>query len=204
MRRRTFLGLLACLALAEGAEAADAAEPIAALNQALLTVMKAGSATPFPRRYEMLAPTVERVFDLPGILRTSVGPRWATLGPQEQSDLAEVFRRFTIASYVASFATYSGERFEVLHDSRPGAGGEIVGTRIVPASGNPVRIDYVVRQVGDEWKVVDVLLNGSISRVAVQRSDFRGLLGAAPDASGLIASLQRKVADLSGGTLSAG
>ena len=204
MRRRTFLGLLAWLALAQGANAADAAEPIAALNQALLTVMKAGSATPFPRRYEMLAPTVERVFDLPSILRTSVGPRWAALGSQEQADLTEVFRRFTVASYVASFATYSGERFEVLPDSHAGAGGEIVGTRIVPASGNPVRIDYVLRQVGDDWKVVDVLLNGSISRVAIQRSDFRGLLGAAPNASGLIASLQRKVADLSGGTLSAG
>ncbi len=198
------LGLLTCLAAARVAAASDAAEPINELNRALLTVMKAGNAMPFPRRYEMLAPTVERVFDLPGILRTSVGPRWASLGSQEQTDLAEVFRRFTVASYVASFAKYTGERFEVLPDSRPGAGGEIVETRIVPASGSPVRIDYVLRQVGDDWKVVDVLLNGSISRVAVQRSDFRSLLGVASNASGLIASLQRKVADLSGGTLSAG
>jgi phospholipid transport system substrate-binding protein len=48
------------------------------------------------------------------------------------------------------------------------------------------------------WKAVDVLANGSISRVAVQRSDFRELLanGGVP---ALMAALQRKVANLSGG-----
>ncbi len=208
MRRRRLLGLLlaglAVAAPARAAEIAGATVPITELNEALLAVMKAGAATPFPRRYEMLAPTVERVFDLPGILRTSVGPRWASLSRQEQSDLAQVFRRFTVASYVANFGRYSGERFEVHPDTRPGGGGEIVETRILRSSGSPVRIDYVMRQVGDTWKVVDVLLNGSISRVAVQRSDFRGLLGAAPNASELIAKLQQKIADLSGGTLSAG
>jgi len=45
-----------------------------------------------------------------------------------------------------------------------------------------------------------VLLEGSISRVAVQRSDFRNAL-ASGDADALIASLRRKVADLSGGAL---
>ncbi len=44
---------------------------------------------------------------------------------------------------------------------------------------------------------MDVLLDGSISRVAVQRSDFRSLLEGGPSA--LVDSLRRKVADLSGG-----
>ncbi len=208
MRRRRLIGLvLAGLAAAPAVlagDVADAIEPITELNQGLLTIMKAGSATPFPRRYDMLAPTVERVFDLPNILRACIGPRWASLGAQEQSDLGEVFRRFTVASYVANFTQYAGERFEVSPDSRPGVGGEIVETRIVPTSGNSVRIDYLMRLEAEAWKVVDVLLNGSISRVGVQRSDFRSLLGGTTDASGLIASLQQKVADLSGGTLSAG
>ena len=52
----------------------------------------------------------------------------------------------------------------------------------------------------DGWRAVDVLLDGSISRVAVQRSDFRKLLDPG-DASALIASLEKKVSDLSGGAL---
>jgi phospholipid transport system substrate-binding protein len=51
------------------------------------------------------------------------------------------------------------------------------------------------------WRAVDVLLEGSISRVAVQRSDFRKIL-ANGDTDALIASLRRKIADLSDGALS--
>jgi phospholipid transport system substrate-binding protein len=53
------------------------------------------------------------------------------------------------------------------------------------------------------WRIIDVLLDGTISRVAVQRSDFRALL-ASGDPAPLINSLKRKVVDLSGGTMRAG
>ena len=77
---------------------------------------------------------------------------------------------------------------------------QVVATRIVPAGGEPTRIDYVMRRGPAGWRAVDVLLNGSISQVAVQRSDFRTSV-ATGDASALIASLQRKVAELSGGAI---
>jgi len=44
-----------------------------------------------------------------------------------------------------------------------------------------------MKRMPGEWKAVDVLADGSISRVAVQRSDFRSLL-ASGDAPALLAS----------------
>ena len=179
---------------------ADAAAPIAALNRGLLTAMRAGKATPFPQRFAALAPLVEGAFDIPGILQASVGPRWSALPPAQQSQLLDVFRRFTVASYVANFDNFGGEKLEVLPASRSVGADQVVATQIVPSSGSPTRIDYVMRRTPAGWRAVDVLLNGSISRVAVQRSDFRSLLGSG-DAGALIQSLQRKTADLSGGTM---
>ena len=46
------------------------------------------------------------------------------------------------------------------------------------------------------WKTVDVLAAGSISRVAVQRSDFRRVLSAG-GGDALLDSLRRKTSDLS-------
>jgi phospholipid transport system substrate-binding protein len=46
--------------------------------------------------------------------------------------------------------------------------------------------------------VVDVLTDGTISRVAVQRSDFQQLLQSGGVAAALTAGLQRNVANLSG------
>lgn len=202
LARRALLGGLLLPVLVRPALAADAeaAAPIAALNRGLLAGMRAGKATPFPQRFTALAPSVEGAFDIPGILQASVGPRWAALPPAQQSQLLDVFRRFTVASYVANFDSFNGEKLEVLPASRTVGADQVVATQIVPSSGAPTRIDYVMRRTPAGWRAVDVLLNGSISRVAVQRSDFRSLLGSG-DAGPLIQSLQRKTADLSGGTL---
>lgn len=178
----------------------DAAAPITALNRGLVAGMRAGKATPFPQRYSTLAPLVEGAFDIPGILQASVGPRWAALPPAQQAQLLDVFRRFTVASYVANFDSFGGEKLELLPISRSVGADQVVASQIVPSTGTPTRIDYVMRRTPAGWRAVDVLLNGSISRVAVQRSDFRSLLGSG-DAGPLIQSLQRKIADLSGGTL---
>ncbi len=162
--------------------------------------MKLGKGTPFPQRAATLAPVLTASFDLATILRVSVGPSWAELPQPQQASLLQAFQTFTIVTYTANFDTYAGERFDMLPDLRSVGADQIVQTKLIPASGAPVPLDYVMRQFGDAWKVIDILLDGSISRVAVQRSDFRSLLRQG-DATALIKSLQRKVADLSAGTM---
>jgi phospholipid transport system substrate-binding protein len=194
------VGVAAGPELAHGATASAASAPIERFYAALLTVMKAGKTTPFRQRYDSLAPVIDQTFDLAQILGDSVGPRWATLPSDQQSALREAFLRYTIAVYVANFDSFSGQRFEVQPTSTAVGEEQIVQTRIVPASGESHRLDYVMRQLGGTWKVVDVLADGSISRVAVQRSEMRSPLanGGVP---ALLDRLQKKTADMSGGQL---
>ena len=192
--------LAALLALPPAARAQEnVGAPIAALDQALLAAARAGKQ-PFTERFNALAPAVERALDLPAILQTSVGPRWAEMPAEQQQQLLSVFRTFTVASYVANFNAYNGEQIDLLPETRAVGQEQVVETQIVPSGGKPIRIDYVMRQGEEGWQAVDVLLDGSISRVAVQRSDFRALLGSG-NADALIASLQKKVAALSGGAM---
>jgi phospholipid transport system substrate-binding protein len=173
-------------------------EPIHELMDGLLRVMKQGLGTPFLQRFEILAPVIERTFDLAAVLKESVGAPWATLAPDQQQMLSQAFRRYTVATYVNSFNTFNGQRFEVLPDTRPVGTEQVVQTRIIPKSGDSHELDYVMRQGGTGWRAVDVLADGSISRVAVQRSDFRRLL-ARGGAQALADSLRAKSADLSDG-----
>jgi phospholipid transport system substrate-binding protein len=102
---------------------------------------------------------------------------------------------------VANFSNYAGQNFAVAPDARSlGAGQVVVQSRITSTSGDATELDYVMKRTPSGWKIIDVLAAGSISRVAVQRSDFRHILSnGCCDA--LLASLERKVADLSGGAL---
>jgi len=176
----------------------EVAAPIAALNETLEILMKQGRATPFPQRFQTLAPVIDRAFDIETVLRNSVGTHWTTLTDAQRAAVTTAFRRFTIASYVANYDHNSGVRFEISPPLRPLGEDQVLQTTVIPGSGTPIRIDYVMR--GSPWKVVDVLLDASISRVAVQRSDFRALINQS-GMEGLIASLNRRVAELSHNTL---
>ena len=205
-RRRWLQAILAASAatfVSRHANADPAAvAPVKDLCTSLLAIMRAGQATPFTQRFETLAPAIDRVFDLPAILRLSVGPSWAGLPPADQTTLLTAFRRYTVANYVNSFDSYNGQRIDVQPDTKPLPNDEqLVQTKIFSASGETHEIDYVMRQETREWRAVDVLADGSISRVAVQRSDFRRLVMQG-GAHALIESLNQKTSDLSGGALS--
>jgi phospholipid transport system substrate-binding protein len=195
------LPLVSRFAYAADKNAGGAASSLQEFNEAVLGVMKAGKRAPFAQRFAMLAPTVDRTFDLDAILRLSVGPHWASMTPDQQAKLQTIFRQYTVASFVANFDTYSNQTIEVTPGSRSLSNGDqVVTTRIAAPGSSPTMLAYVMRQTASGWKAVDVLADGAISRVATQRSDFRSVLSSG-GGSALVASLQSKVATLSGGAL---
>lgn len=198
-RRALLLGLV--VPSVAVAQEAGPRGPIAGLNAALQQVMKAGRGTPFAARAATLRPAVERAFDLPAILAASVGPRFAAFAEAAKAELLEAFTVFTVATWVANFDADAGERFELVQETRALGQDQVVTSRIVPASGEATRLDYVMRQGPAGWKAVDILLNGTISRVAVQRSDFRSLV-AGGDPAPLLASLRSRAASLAAGARS--
>jgi phospholipid transport system substrate-binding protein len=195
--RLLLLGFAALAASAIPARADPAAiVPIQQLTDELLRVMKTGPGTSFKQRFDRLAPVIDQVFDLDAVLRTSVGSAWASLPPDQQETLRPAFRRYTVASYVNNFNRFNGQQFTVEPQTRPvGNGEQVVPTRITSPSSDSHELDYVMRNTGSGWRAVDVLADGSISRVAVQRSDFRRLLsrGGAP---ALVTSLTAKAQGL--------
>lgn len=183
------------------ARVGDPVPVVASFDEALLAAMRAGRGTSFAQRFAAMAVAVDRAFDLPAILRVSVGAHWSAIPANQQTALASAFRGYTIANFVANFDSYSGQKIEILPAPRSlPSGDQVVTTQIVAPSDSARVLAYVVRGMETEWRIVDVLADGSISRVATQRSDFRALL-ASGGGSALLASLQSKVAALSGGAI---
>ncbi len=198
--RLALYGAAVVLGLPRAAIASETTAPVEQLHAGLIEIMKAGKSASFRQRYDKIAPVIGRTFDLEAIVRQVVGLRWALLPAEQQAALTDAFRRYTIASYVANFDGYYGERFELLPTITAVGNDRVVQTRIVLASGQAHVLAYVMRQTTGGWRVVDVLADGSVSRVAAQRSEVRSVLadGGGP---GLLVSLRRKTAELSGGIL---
>ena len=176
--------------------AAGPEDSVNGLHAALLDTMKEGRALGESGRYTRIRPVVQRVFDIPSMARLAVGASWPTLSAAQQEAVAAAFGAYISATYADRFDSYSGQRLQII-GQQPSGSGVVVKTHIVKANGEHISIDYLVRQSGGDWRISDVLLDGTVSQLATQRSEFGAILRR-DGFDGLIATLQRKVNLLTG------
>lgn len=142
-------------------------------------------------RYEKLAPVLAKTYDLPLMSRIAVGQSWEALSAPQRQSIVNAFTRMTTATYATRFDDFSGETLEVLQTIDQPNGDKLVKTRIVQSDGKPVALNYLVRNTGSDWRVIDIYLNGTISELASRRAEFGAILkSGGPDA--LIASLNKQ------------
>jgi phospholipid transport system substrate-binding protein len=165
---------------------------------ALAASMKQGPALGFAGRRQLLEPEIRQALSLPLMTRLVVGPPWKGLKPEEQKQLVDAFSDYSIAVYASRFTSYGGEKFIVSPAASPLPNGNvIVSTKLVPAGGEPVQLDYLMRNGAGGWQIIDVFLSGTISELAARRSEYSTVFRTG-GAQALVELLRRKTAELSG------
>jgi len=183
--------LTLAIALPAGPARAEAgADAVRSLYATLLNVMQNGPALGAHGRYAKIEPVVGQVFDLPLMTRLAVGPDWAAMAPAQQQQVTQAFERYIAAVYADRFDSYGGEKLEVT-GTQQSTGGTIITSRIVKSSGDPVEINYLMRQSASGWRIADIYLNGTISELATRRSEFASILQSR-GVTGLITTLNGK------------
>jgi phospholipid transport system substrate-binding protein len=181
---------LSVLSYSVEAAPASSGDTVQGLYDALLSTMKNGRTLGQSGRFTQLQPVIRRSFDIAAMARLSVGPAWAGLSEMQRGEVTDSFGRYISAIYADRFDSYAGQRLEVTGE-QPAPSGVMVKSQIVKASGEPVKVDYMMRRNGDSWLISDIYLDGAISEVATRRSEFAAILKT-EGIEGLIAALNRK------------
>lgn len=196
-RRTLFVSALAlCAGLALPVSQAAAvpggngADTIRAFYSTLLDTMRNGPQLGVQGRYARLAPAIAQNFDIPLMTRLAVGPDWNSLTPAQQAQVTQAFERYIAAVYAERFDSYAGEQLKVTGEEASPAG-TVILSQIVKSNGEPVHINYLMRQNGASWRIADVYLNGTISELATRRSEFGSILKT-QGINGLISALNNK------------
>jgi phospholipid transport system substrate-binding protein len=198
---KKILGAAVLLIGAFAGSAATAQAPDPAVQQvqtfydALLDSMKHAKELGTQGRYSKLKPVIEQTFDLTDMASISVGPdKWTALSPADQQALTAAFERLTVANYAKNFDGYDGEKFVVEPASTVRGTDRVVQSKLV-AKTQTVPFGYRMRQAGGAWKILDIYLNGNMSQLAIQRSEYAATF-AAGGAAGLAKKLDEKSAQL--------
>ncbi len=147
-------------------------------------------------RFDFLAPGIDEAFDQLRMIRVATGASWRAADKERRRRLLDAFARMSIATYASQFDGYSGQRFETVRE-RPGPQKTVlVETRILDRDGTAeADLTYVLMAVNKHWRIVDILLDNTISQLAVRRSEYRRILKK-DGMEGLIAVLNGKADDL--------
>jgi phospholipid transport system substrate-binding protein len=196
---KLFFAFAAALILgAASAQAASgsASDAIRKFYDVLLETMKTGPTLGAMGRYRALQAAVAETFDLPYMTTLAVGPKWMDLSAPERAQVISAFQNYTVANYANQFDAYNGQQFRVSGEQRRDTD-TIVDTNIVKGDGTSVAVKYRMHSADGNWRIIDVYLDGSISQLAIRRSEFSSVLNQ-QGVNGLITTLNQKADALVG------
>jgi len=195
--------LLAVTSAFVACSAAIAASPpatqvIERLNTTLLETLKDAEKLGFDGRLAKLTPAVGAAFDVEFMAEKSIGKHWKPLSDADKARWVALFKEFTAANYAGNLKKFSGQRFEISGEEPSQNDTTVVRSMIIDPNGENTEMNYRMHQTPAGPKVIDIYLKGTVSELALRRSDYTSVLER-DGFNGLVTTIRGKIDDLAAG-----
>ena len=170
------------------------------LHATFLGVMKDAKTLGYQGRYDRLEPAIEAHFDLDFMAKFVLGPDAKDVSPADQARWRDAFERITVATYAGRFTGWGGEQFQTLGEEPAAQDTMFVKTVIDRPDAEDVQLTYRLRKADGGWKIVDIYNKGTVSELALRRSEYSSVLKR-DGFDQLLQTVDAKVADYASGKL---
>jgi phospholipid transport system substrate-binding protein len=120
--------------------------------------------------------------DLTLLGRLVLGRYWRDANHRQRTMYLQLFRRYMVQTfaqrlrqYVGNDPNQAGPVFEVVSSHPVGNMDILVQSRVLPPGGQPLRVDWRLRERPDGPVIIDLVIEG-ISLLVTQRSEFAAVL----------------------------
>jgi phospholipid transport system substrate-binding protein len=176
----------------------DAGSPqqtIETFHLGLIDIMKNAETLGFQGRIDQLSPLMAKTFDLDFMASKTVGRHWRNFSDADKERWAQTFTDITVANYAGRFTAFTGEEFVTTGHEEARRGQQVILTKIVIPKDEDVQLNYRMRMTDAGWRVIDVYLDGTVSELALRRSEYSTALKR-EGFDELVASIETKIEDL--------
>jgi len=176
--RETAIALL-ILAMLGSVDVASAGPPTEALKTSIDEVVRVLNEPELSKpekkqeRRKVLVDVISKRFNFEEMAKRTVGAEWAKRTPEERREFVDSFRTLLSNSYLGRIENYSGEKVRYNKEITDGEYAEVrteinTGQSIIP-------IDYKMENAGGDWRVYDVVVEGT-GLVSNYREQFKRIL----------------------------
>lgn len=172
--RRAFLCLAAATAVALPAEAADgpAAQLIEKVAAEVIELIKADKGA---RLEAGIREVLLKYFDIPYMGRAALATHWNATSPDQRERFLKAVVSSEARAYTERFSQYGGQTLAVTRVMQRGGGVSVVDSKLNQTNGQPINIQWEVRDTGQGLRITDVKIEG-VSMVMTHRSDFNSYI----------------------------
>lgn len=143
-------------------------------------------------KQKKLQALVDKGVDVEGIARFCLGRFVRLATPAQLATYIQLFHGVLMRSIAGHLGEYKGVGFKV-GQSVAGDGGTIVTTTVTQPNNAPVKVRWLITQVGGQPKIEDVFAEGTSMRLT-QQSDYASYIAQNNNSiAALIAAMQRQV-----------
>ena len=114
-------------------------------------------------------------FDLPYMAQTALGKYWSSANPEQQTRFIKATAAAEARAYADRFSQYGGQTLTVAKVTPKASGTFAVDTRVNQSGGQPIKIEWEVRQAPEGLRISDVKVEG-VRMVLTRRSDFKSYI----------------------------
>ena len=154
------------------AYAADPAQLVQSTAQQVIEIVK--TRTGADRQAAILG-VLNASFDMPAMARSALGTHWNTATEQERTRYLKAVATAEAKAYSERFGQYSGQTLAVGKTTARPNGVFIVDSRLNQTNGQPIKLEWEVRQLPAGLRITDVKIEG-VSMVMTRRSDFNSYI----------------------------
>lgn len=171
--RRAFL-CVAAAALAAPARAADgpASQLIEKVAGEVIDLIK---TTQGAQREAGIRAVLLNYFDLPQMGRAALATHWDATTPEQRDRFLKAVVSAEARAYSERFGQYGGQTLAVTSVSNRPNNVSVVATKLNQSNGQPIAIQWEVRDSGQGLRITDVKIEG-VSMVMTRRSDFNSYI----------------------------
>ena len=124
-------------------------------------------------RRQVLVDVISKRFNFEEMAKRTVGAEWAKRTSEERREFVDSFRTLLSNSYLGRIENYSGEK---VHYNKEITDGEHAEVRTEIDTGqSTIPIDYKMENAGGDWRVYDVVVEGT-GLVSNYREQFKRIL----------------------------
>ncbi len=129
-------------------------------------------------RDQQIAAVLDGMLDYERLAREALSRHWSTLEDEQRKEFTELLKKLVQRNYERNIRNILGYSVEYLGETASKEAVVVVRTRAASKKNRrepPVEIDYRLEQVGDSWRVFDIVTEGS-SLVGNYRSQFNRII----------------------------